>query len=331
MESAVTGATAGRVNDPHVAPIVAVVGATAAGKSSLALDLAERLHGEIVNTDAMQVYRGMDIGTAKLPDSQRRGIEHHLLDLLDVTEPLSVADFQRRAREVIAAVRERGRTPVLVGGSALYVRAILDRFEFPGTDRAVRERLERELAEQGVTVMYARLAATDPSAAERIRPDNGRRIVRALEVVELTGRPFSASLPEKEYADRATIQLGVDIDRETLVGRIDRRVEQMYADGLVEEVASLLARHRGRTRPELRWSDLGRTAATAIGYREAAAYLAGELTRAEAIERTAAATRRFARRQDQWFRKDPRIVWLPWDAPDLADRALRALPSAEER
>jgi tRNA dimethylallyltransferase len=201
-------------------PIVAVVGATASGKSELALDLAERLGGEIVNTDAMQVYRGMDIGTAKLPVAERRGIPHHLLDLLDVTEPATVAEFQRWARAEIAACRARGVAPVLVGGSALYTRAILDVFEFPGTDPAVRARYDAALAEAGPEVLHQRLAELDPAAAAGIVATNGRRIVRALEVIEITGRPFTASLPAHEYADPRTVQIGVDIDRPALDARI---------------------------------------------------------------------------------------------------------------
>ncbi len=292
-------------------PIVAVVGATASGKTALSLDLAERLNGEVVNTDAMQVYRGMDIGTAKLPVDQRRGISHHLIDTHDVTEPLSVAEFQAEARAVIATLRERGVVPVLVGGSALYVRAVLDRFEFPGTDPAIRSRLEAELASVGPAALHAQLRELDPEAAARILVENGRRIVRALEVIELTGRPFSASLPTMEYVDAGSVQIGVDIDRPTLDERIEARVRQMYADGLVEEVERL--------------GPLGPTAATAIGYRQATAHLAGELSLEEAITQTAAATRRFARRQDSWFRKDPRITWLRHDDPELAEKAARSV------
>jgi tRNA dimethylallyltransferase len=296
-------------------PIVAVVGATAAGKTGLSLDLAERLDGEIVNTDAMAVYRGMDVGTAKPPVSERRGVPHHLLDLLDVTEPLTVAEFQGWARAAIADVRGRGRTPVLVGGSALYTRAVLDRFEFPGTDPAVRRALEADLEAVGPVALHRRLAAADPEAAERILPDNGRRIVRALEVVTITGRPFSASLPSHEYVDPHTVQIGVDIDRETLDPRIESRVRAMFDTGLVDEVRRLLEAGLAE----------GRTARSAIGYREVASYLAGELTLDQAIEATITATRRFSRRQDGWFRKDPRVVWVPWDARDRVERAMEAV------
>jgi tRNA dimethylallyltransferase len=296
-------------------PIVAVVGATASGKSDLALDLAERLGGEILNTDAMAVYRGMDIGTAKLPSAERRGTAHHLLDYLTVTETLTVAQFQQDARTVIADVRSRGRVPILVGGSALYTRAVLDRFEFPGTDDAVRGRLEAELAEVGAATLHRRLSEVDPVAAGNILVDNGRRIVRALEVVEITGRPFSATLPRLEYADPHSVQVGVDIDRPALDERIERRVAAMFAAGFVAEVEGLLAAGLRE----------GRTAATAIGYREVTAYLDGELSLDEARERTVVATRRFARRQDSWFRKDPRIAWVRYDDPGRLGQALAAV------
>lgn len=302
-------------SEPAPTPIVAVVGATAAGKTDLSLDLAERLGGEIINTDAMQLYRGMDVGTAKLPLDQRRGIPHHLLDVLDVTEAASVAEYQGWARSLIADLRGRGATPVLVGGSALYTRAVLDRFDFPGTDADVRERLEAELEEVGAAAMHARLAELDPAAASRIEVENGRRTVRALEVIELTGQPFSARLPVQEYVDPHSIQVGVDIDRETLDERIARRVVQMFADGFVDEVARLLDEGLLESR----------TAATAIGYREVAQHLAGVLTLEEAKAKTVFKTRRFARRQDAWFRKDPRVVWVRWDDPDRVDRALEAI------
>ncbi len=292
-------------------PIVAVVGFTASGKTELSLDLAERLGGEIVNTDAMQVYRGMDIGTAKLPPAERRGVPHHLVDRLSVREPATVAEFQAWARDDIARLRRRGTVPVLVGGSALYNRAVLDHFEFPGADPEVRARWEAELDSVGAPALHARLAERDPEAAERIRPDNGRRVVRALELGELTGRPFSASLPRLEYVDPLTVQIGLAIDRPTLDERIARRVDAMFAAGFVTEVERLLDEGLAE----------GRTASRAIGYREVIAHLSGELTLDEAKERTVIATRQFARRQDAWFRKDPRIHWIPWDDPERADRA----------
>jgi len=300
---------------PVTPPIVAVVGATAAGKTGLSLDLAEHLGGEIVNTDAMQVYRGMDVGTAKLAEPERHRIPHHLLDLLDVTEPLTVAEFQGWARAEIAEIRERGRTPVLVGGSALYTRAVLDPFEFPGTDPDVRRTLEAELAEVGPAALHRKLAESDPEAAAQILPDNGRRIVRALEVFTITGRPFTASLPGHTYADPRSVQIGLDIDRPTLDARIAVRVREMFDQGLVDEVRRLLDLGL----------DQGRTARTAIGYREVSAYLRGELTLDEAIEQTTSATRRFSRRQDSWFRKDPRVVWVRWDDPARVERALEAI------
>jgi tRNA dimethylallyltransferase len=296
-------------------PIVAVVGATAAGKTGLSLDLAERLDGEIVNTDAMQVYRGMDIGTAKLPEGERRGIPHHLLDLLDITESLTVAEFQGLARETVADIRARGRTPVLVGGSALYTRAVLDRFDFPGTDPEVRRALEAELAEVGPLALHRRLADVDAAAAAQILPDNGRRIVRALEVVTITGRHFRASLPEREYSDPHSLQIGIDIDRPTLDARIGQRVREMFDHGFVDEVRRLLDHGLAQ----------GRTARTAIGYREVAAYLEGDTGLDAAIETTTTATRRFSRRQDSWFRKDPRVVWVGWDDPARVELAVAAI------
>jgi tRNA dimethylallyltransferase len=301
-------------------PIVALVGATASGKTGLSLDLAERLGGEVVNTDAMQVYRGMDIGTAKLPLAERRGIPHHLLDQLEVTQPATVAQFQGWARAAIGDIRGHVATPVLVGGSALYTRAIVDRFEFPGTDDSVRRELEAELERIGSPALHERLAGVDPQAAGQIEPDNGRRVVRALEVIALTGRPYGAGLPRLEYVDPLTVQIGVDIDRPTLDERIHRRVDEMFATGFVEEVEALLA---------VGLAD-GRTANRAIGYREVLDFLAGDRTLADAIEHTKGATRRFARRQDGWFRKDPRIVWVGHDDPDRVDVALAAVRNLDQ-
>lgn len=300
---------------PNPRPVVAVVGATAAGKSDLALDLAERLGGEVVNTDSMQVYRGMDIGTAKLPPDEWRGIPHHLLDVLDVTEPATVAEFQGWAREIIDDCRERGVLPVLVGGSALYTRAILDEFEFPGTDPDVRERLEEELADVGAGALHARLAQVDPAAAQQVLPSNGRRVVRALEVIEITGRPFAASLPEQRYHYDRAVQVGVDIDRETLDRRIKQRVDEMWERGFVDEVRALADRGLRE----------GRTASRALGYQQVLGFLDGELTEDEARERTVTGTRRFARRQDSWFRKDSRITWVAYDDPGRVERALQAI------
>jgi tRNA dimethylallyltransferase len=296
-------------------PVVAVVGATASGKTDLSLDLAEQLGGEILNTDAMQLYRGMDIGTAKLPVDQRRGIPHHLLDVLDVTETATVAEFQARAREVVDDCRRRGVVPVLVGGSALYTRAVLDRFEFPGTDPALREHLESELAAHGPAELHRRLREADPEAAERIAVANGRRIVRALEVVTLTGRPFAASLPEPQYVYADAVQVGVRIPRPVLDERIERRVRDMWDAGLVEEVRRL-------ERAGLRE---GRTANRALGYQQVLALLDGRCTEEEAFDATVTGTRRFARRQESWFTKDPRITWVGWDDPDRVARTVEAV------
>ncbi|SDS36909.1 tRNA dimethylallyltransferase [Nocardioides scoriae] len=296
-------------------PVVAVVGATAAGKSDLALDLAERLGGEVVNTDSMQLYRGMDIGTAKLPAAERRGIAHHLLDVLEVTEPASVAEFQGWARAAIADCRSRGVVPVLVGGSALYTRAVLDRFEFPGTDPDVRARLEAELEAEGAQALHRRLAEVDPAAAAQVMASNGRRVVRALEVVEITGRSFTATLPVQAYVDPRSVQVGVDAGRAVLDRRIGARVDAMWEAGLVEEVQRLVG-HGLRE---------GRTAGRAIGYRQVLDLLDGELTEAQAREQTVTGTRRFARRQDSWFRKDDRVAWVAHDDPERVDRALDAV------
>ncbi len=296
-------------------PIVAVVGPTAVGKSDLALDLAERLGGEVVNTDAMQLYRGMDIGTAKLAPEDRRGIRHHLLDILDVTETATVAEFQQLARSTIADCRTRGRVPILVGGSALYTRAVLDRFDFPGTDPDVRAKYDAQLSELGAERLHAVLRERDPDAATQILPTNGRRIVRALEVIELTGRPFNASLPRQEYVDPHTVQIALDCPRPVLDSRIDARVARMAEAGLVEEVRRL----------EAQGLRAGVTASRALGYQQVLAHLAGECSEAEALAETARGTRRFARRQDSWFRKDPRVRWVAWDAPDRLEQSLAAI------
>ena len=305
---------------PAAVPVVAVVGATAAGKTELSLDLAKRLGGEIVNTDAMQVYRGMDIGTAKLGPAERRGIPHHRLDLLDVTEPATVAEFQRLARDVLDDCRRRGVAPVLVGGSALYTRAVLDGFEFPGTEPAVRARLEAELEEVGSGALHRRLADLDPESAARIEPANGRRVVRALEVVEITGGPYRAALPAPTYVYPGTVQVGVRIPRPVLDERIEQRVRRMWDAGLVEEVRGL-AEHGLRE---------GRTAHRALGYSQVLAFLDGECSEAEALERTVTGTRRFARRQESWFFKDDRITWVDWDDPDRLRRAEAAVRAAIE-
>ncbi|MFF4197314.1 tRNA (adenosine(37)-N6)-dimethylallyltransferase MiaA [Nonomuraea sp. NPDC001831] len=288
-------------------PVIAVVGPTAAGKSDLAVDLALRLGGECVNADSMQLYRGMDIGTAKLTPAEQRGVPHHLLDVWDVTVTASVAEYQRLARELFAKID----VPVLVGGSGLYVRAALDDLEFPGTDPVIRARLEEELAERGPAPLYERLRELDPAAAEAILPSNGRRIVRALEVIEHSGRPFSATMPSYD-AVYPSVQLGLEVPRPELDERIELRVERMWAAGLVEEVRALLGQGLAE----------GRTAGRALGYAQVIRFLEGEWTEEQAFAETVRATRRFARRQESWFRRDPRVRWLPYDAPDLLERSL---------
>ncbi|WP_431934122.1 tRNA (adenosine(37)-N6)-dimethylallyltransferase MiaA [Nonomuraea jabiensis] len=293
-------------------PVIAVVGPTAAGKSDLAVDIALRLGGECVNADSMQLYRGMDIGTAKLTPAEQRGVPHRLLDVWDVTVTASVAEYQKLARQVIDSVE----VPVLVGGSGLYVRAAIDELEFPGTDPEIRARLEGELAERGPAPLYERLRDLDPVAAAAILPSNGRRIVRALEVIEHSGRPFSATMPGYD-AVYPSVQIGLDVPRPELDERIALRVERMWRAGLVEEVRGLLGQGLAE----------GRTASRALGYAQVIRFLEGEWSEEQAIEETVRTTRRFARRQESWFRRDPRVRWLPYDASDLLERSL-ALISA---
>jgi tRNA dimethylallyltransferase len=301
-------------------PVIAIVGPTASGKSDLALDMAERLGAEIVNADAMQLYRGMDIGTAKLPVEARRGIAHHQLDVLDVCQEASVAAYQQEARLDLAGIRSRRHQPILVGGSGLYIRAALDHLEIPPTDPAVRQRLEGELAVQGIAAMHARLGRADPLAAQAIEPKNERRVVRALEVIELTGRPFSATLPNREY-HLPTVTVGLLVPRPALDARIAARVHQMWEKGLLDEVRSL----------EIQGLREGRTASKAIGYSQALAHLDGLLSAEQAIEDTITSTRRFARRQESWFRPDPRIHWLGYDDPGRVEHALKIVGSAQGR
>src|SRR5215469_3308850 len=294
-------------------PVIAVVGPTAAGKSELSLTLARTVDGEVVNADSMQLYQGMDIGTAKITVAGRAGVPHHLLDIWPVTQAASVAEYQLLARQTIDDIRSRGRTPVLVGGSGLYVRAATDNFRFPGTDPELRASLEAELIRVGAAALHARLAQLDPAAAAAILPGNGRRIVRALEVIELSGQPFSATLPDYESA-YPVVQVGVAMPRPELDQRIADRVGRMWRLGLVEEVRRL----------EVLGLRSGRTASRALGYAQVLNYLAGGCTQEAAAAQTILATRRFVRRQESWFRRDPRVRWLP-AGPDLADRALAAL------
>lgn len=312
-------APASAVATGSTAPLVAVVGATATGKSDLAIALAERLDGEVVNADALQLYRGMDIGTAKVTAPERRGIAHHLLDVLEVTEEASVSAFQRDAREAVAGIRSRGRVPILVGGSGLYVRAALDEIEFPPTDPALRTRLEQRAEQDGAEALHRELADTDPEAARTIGVHDTRRIVRALEVGELTGRPFTAFLPRPRHHDPATVQLGLRLERPLLHERIRARVHRMVDHGLLEEIRAL--RERGL--------DEGRTARRAIGYEQGLAVLGGTLSCEQAIEDTIAGTRRLVRKQDTWFRRDQRVHWLAADAGEgLVDQAIARIETA---
>ncbi|HET8583228.1 MAG TPA: tRNA (adenosine(37)-N6)-dimethylallyltransferase MiaA [Jatrophihabitans sp.] len=296
--------------------VVAVVGPTATGKSELAIALAQRLDGEIVNADSMQLYRGMDIGTAKLAPDERGGVEHHLLDVWRVGKSAAVAEYQQLARQAIADIHARGRLPVLVGGSGLYLRGALDRLDFPGESPPIRARLHAELAAHGPHVLHRRLAERDAAAAAAILPTNGRRIVRALEVIELTGAPFTARMPGFESVYDVTL---LGLDRADLDERVEQRVHRMMARGFLDEVRALL--------PEgLRDSP---TAGKALGYAQLlgvldeSGALVGDLD--EAIEQTVRATRRFVRRQRSWFRRDPRVRWLDAADPGLLETAVRTL------
>jgi tRNA dimethylallyltransferase len=300
--------------DGGVPPVVAVVGPTATGKTALAVALAQRLGGEVVNADSMQLYRGMDIGTAKPDLAERAGVPHHLLDLWHVREPASVAEYRLRARTEIDRLRAAGVVPLLVGGSGLYVRAVLDELDFPGPDAAVRARLEGELAEGGPAALHARLAVVDPAAAAAILPSNGRRLVRALEVVELTGRPFTAVMPDPRPHYPA-VTVGLDRAVEDLDDRVAARVERMWVAGFVDEVAALDAAGLRE----------GPTASRALGYAQVLQQFDGVLTPAEARERTVTTTRRFVRRQRSWFRRDPATTWFDAARPDLAERVLELL------
>ena len=291
--------------------VVAVVGPTASGKSDLALRIAETVGGEVVGADAMQLYRGMDIGTAKLSVAERRGIPHHLVDVLDVTDEATIARYQVEARAAIDDTRSRGLHPVVAGGSGLYVRAALDHLDIPPTDPAVRARLEAEAEQRGGDALYAVLSERDPVAAQAIEPRNVRRVVRALEVMEITGRPFSASMPERRHL-HPTVTVGLRPPRALLDERIDRRVSQMWRDGLLDEVRGLVP-HGLRE---------GRTASRALGYAQALAEIDGTMSESEAQAETAQLTRRYARRQESWFRPDPRITWFDPTVDGAVDEAV---------
>ena len=302
--------------------LIAVVGATGTGKSELAIGIAERisklgLRAEIVNADAMQLYRGMDIGTAKLSIGERKGIVHHLIDVLEISQESTAAEYQKLSRAKILELQQSGVIPILVGGSMLYVASCLNNFEFPERDQQLRAQLELELKQHGPLHMHRKLAELDELAASRIIPENGRRIVRALEIVMITGEPFAAALPEKTDSWQPVLEFGLRMERGDLLPRLEQRVMRMWDQGLVDEVASLISAG---------FRD-SKTASVAIGYAQALGEIDGELTREEAIASTVSLTQRYARRQVSWFKRDERIQWL--DALDSAvlDRAMAAVES----
>jgi tRNA dimethylallyltransferase len=293
--------------------VIAIVGPTAVGKTSLSLEIAEKLSAEIINADAMQIYKGMDIGTAKLALSERRGITHHQIDVLNPEEEANVSTYQKQTREIINDLLNKKIQPMLVGGSGLYVNSVLEDLEFPGTNLEIRANYEEILEEQGVEVLYEMLERIDKEAAQNILPNNARKIVRALEVNELTGNNFNAKLPEPSpvFSD---VRIALDMPRDLLDARIAERVYQMFKDGFVEEVKSL--------EPKLR---KGKTALRALGYSQVLSLLNGEITEQEAITLTINATKKFARRQLSWFRRDPLIHWLDATSPQLLDQSLRLI------
>ncbi|MEY4263248.1 MAG: hypothetical protein RLY88_956 [Actinomycetota bacterium] len=298
--------------------LIAVVGPTGAGKSDLGLDIAEQIinaggKAEIVNSDSMQFYRGMDVGTAKLPLADRRGIEHHLLDWLEITDESTAAEFQQVARPKIEELQSRGVTPILVGGSMLYVAAVLNLFEFPERDADLRQQLEAQLEELGPHEMHRKLRALDPIAASRIVPENGRRTVRAIEIVTLTGEPFAAALPEVPENWQPVLEIGINGPREDLIVRLENRVHKMWQQGLLDEVRAL----------EPNGIRIGKTSSRAIGYAQALAQLDGEVSQAEAIADTVRLTQKYARRQMSWFRRDQRIQWLDYQDEDRGQKTAR--------
>jgi tRNA dimethylallyltransferase len=302
--------------------LIAVVGPTGAGKSELALSIAEDIisgggKAEIVNCDSMQFYRGMDIGTAKLADHERRGIEHHLIDWLEITQESTAAEYQSVARPVIEGLQASGVVPILVGGSMLYVAAVLNKFEFPARDAQLREQLEQELDELGPHEMHRRLKALDPIAASRIIPENGRRSVRAIEIITLTGEPFAAALPDEPEDWQPVLEIGINGPREDLVQRLDQRVHKMWQQGLVEEARSLIPLGVRE----------GKTSSRAIGYAQALAQIDGTMTQEQAIADTVRLTQKYARRQMSWFRRDSRINWLDYTDPKANLQALALVRS----
>jgi tRNA dimethylallyltransferase len=297
--------------------LIAVVGPTGAGKSALAIDIAKHImaHGgkaEIVNCDSMQFYKGMDVGTAKLAIAERQGITHHLFDFLEITDESTAAEYQQLARPLIARLQGDGITPILVGGSMLYVAAVLNMFEFPARDEELRAKLERDLIEVGPHEMHRRLKALDPIAASRITPENGRRSVRAIEIVTLTGEPFAAALPEVPEDWQPVLEIGINGDREDLRARLETRVHKMWQQGLIDEVKAL----------ESKGIRDGKTSSAAIGYAQAIRQIDGEMTESEAIADTVRLTQKYARRQMSWFRRDQRIQWLDYQDPQSTSKAL---------
>ena len=292
--------------------LVAVVGPTGSGKSELGLQLAEYLNarqrpGQIVNCDSMQFYRGMDIGTAKLSMGERRGVKHHMIDTLDIRDESTAAEYQQQVRPLIEELQANSITQILVGGSMLYIAAALNTFEFPERDAELRQQLEVELEALGSHAMHRRIAELDPIAASRIDPLNGRRVVRALEILLITGEPFSAALPDENESWQPVLEIGLNSDRAHLVERLAKRVEKMWQQGLVDEAQSLISSGLRE----------GKTSSMAIGYRQALAQLDGELSQREAIDQTVQLTQRYARRQMSWFRRDERINWFDYQQPDL--------------
>jgi tRNA dimethylallyltransferase len=293
-----------------------IVGPTGVGKSALGVLVGQELDGEVISADSMQAYIGMDIGTATPDAAEQAGVPHHLLDRWHPSHALTVAEFQRAARSAIEDVLDRGRLPIVVGGSGLYVSAIMDDLRFPGTDPAVRARLEGELGSIGAPGLHERLAQLDPAAAAAILPSNGRRIVRALEVIELTGGTFTATLPNPVDVYRA-VRIGIEIPRADMDARIAARVQLMWDRGFVDEVCALDSRPPG----------LSTTAARALGYQQVLDYLSGRITEEQAQQQTVDATRRFARRQQRWFGRDRRIHWIGYDADDLLGQVVGLVDS----
>lgn len=299
-------------------PVIALVGATATGKTDLAVGLAHVLNGEVINADSMQFYKGMDIGTAKATPAERDGIVHHLLDIYHLNREASVAEFQKLARQKVSEIRSRGKTPIITGGSGLYIRAALDVLEFPPTDEDLREHLSNEVHRLGIGHLIEELESVDPAAADRIKDQ--RRIIRAVEVYRLTGRPFSSFMPRRQYHPDMlpVLQIGLRIDRARLHERIEQRVEAMVDTGWITEVQRLLAEGLADAP----------TASRAIGYRQIMDFLAGDTTQQAAMNSTLVATRRFARRQETWFKADPRVRWIDAEDPDLKTQALDIIKSS---